>query len=316
MFRLFKKKPKTKTYEDYTYGLQELHELKDLLMARRDGDFIELFESLPYDDQAIASMYIARSDEGFYTIVEQFCNRNATHYIAHHLQAHVYIAKAWIARTGDWAKNVSQKQHEIFREWLSKADKELELAQVSNPNYPNNYSTEMFIHRSGGTDFETFQSIFQKATSIDPLHFDAHHEMSLYLAPKWYGDYESGLQFASETLKKIDGNHPLNVMMLNAHIENWIYLGFEEKEQECQEYFNQPHVIDDCMAVFEDFMHSPMNLEHPNMLDFLSCLAFVLYQMDMNRDAKEMLKMMGGHFVSYPWSQIDCETLEDAFDLL
>jgi hypothetical protein len=108
--------------------------------------------------------------------------------------------EAWLARSSDWASNVTNAQWAGFRNYLEKADTVLEAGYAKHPDESEISVVMLKVELGQGQGRDRMEQWFQHAIQADPQNGDAYHAKFWYLQPRWYGSEDDLVNFGKQGL--------------------------------------------------------------------------------------------------------------------
>ncbi|MGW6912728.1 hypothetical protein ACWGB8_02720 [Kitasatospora sp. NPDC054939] len=135
-----------------------------------------------------------------------------------------HIDWAWEARTGAYAKYVTEEQWKLFRERLLIAEDHLYRAAELDPRMlaPWHLLQTTALGLSLGPDVARHR--FEAAVRRCPGHVGTHRARLQQLAAKWGGSHEEMHAFARASMLAAPEGSPLGELVALAHIEHWLSL--------------------------------------------------------------------------------------------
>lgn len=106
--------------------------------------------------------------------------------------------QAWEARTGAYAKELSQSQIDGFSHYLTIAHTKLN-AQFAIPSLQAEAAARLVRVAMGLSDPDLAQAAYEHCTASQPSHLQAHLFYFNVLTPKWFGDEDALEDFVDAT---------------------------------------------------------------------------------------------------------------------
>lgn len=123
------------------------------------------------------------------------------------------------------------------------------------------------------------------------------------VAEKWGGEPGEMFSIASRAAGNAESNSPLVGILAEAHVEQWLYLGMCDKEEQMTIYFRKPSVREDLVDAYSK-IHN-VDIDSYEMITALNNFAFCFYLCGMNELAKEVLTKVNGRFIEHPWDYLN-----------
>ncbi|MFB3880523.1 MAG: hypothetical protein ACE149_04630 [Armatimonadota bacterium] len=138
-------------------------------------------------------------------------------YVRDFVGGSVFIDKAWEARGGDWASEVSEAGWRGFEANLKKARSLLTRAWRNYPEYPQAPAEMIRVTMGGGGGpGETERLWFDRAVAAQLDYYDAYEALTRALLPRWGGSHEEMYDLGVECLNtgRFDTNVPMQFMQV------------------------------------------------------------------------------------------------------
>lgn len=145
----------------------------------------------------IAYDYIAEKP-GIMAVLNEWCQKSPQSHIPFIVRGNFYTDYAWKARGGGYAYTVPKENMDLFKERLSLAKKDLELAYKMNPQDGNSAAFLITIATGLGLDKKYMETQFENAIKADPYNSHAYSKKLHYLTPQWHGSKEEIEEFINE----------------------------------------------------------------------------------------------------------------------
>lgn len=303
LFKAFSSKGKDEPEIDLSLGYERTNEFKNLLIRGDYKTFEEQYDQLTWDARTLLNEGIglnyACADS-----IDKWVNQKPNSYVAQLFAAVSSTNFAWIARTAARGADVSEARAERFFEWLEKAAEHLKLADELNPNDAEICARTIRVYMGLGIEKETVQTFFDAAIQIEPNHLMAHLMMINYLNPKWRGSMEEMYEFANNRYAETD-NSLLVVLLLFAIAEEWKYYDMTDDTENRDSFFSNNELKSNIKQMYADYQESEDgNLLIPYVYNYF---AFLFYQFDEKKIAREVIGKINGKITVYPWAYLGVE---------
>jgi tetratricopeptide (TPR) repeat protein len=186
-----------------------------------DEDFLQdEFTRICVDLNSVVALLLDNPEESYTTVRGLMSKGNPTAPALDYFDALVYSGKAWEARGGGWASEVTDEGWEQFRKHLEAAKKSLEAALKRDPNMPAAAAEMIDITRGLGGDPKEMEKWFKHAIAKDPDCYDAYRSKLFFLTPKWHGSEKAQWDFGRECLatKKWESRIPFLIIVSHQNL--------------------------------------------------------------------------------------------------
>lgn len=194
---------KIKNYQQnkhYTLGLEEAVRAKQLLSKNRFSDLEQLILNLDTDNLTLVIDSLALSSK--VTSLDSYLDKVQNKDTANLLLGTHYLHEAWKARSHSYARNVSQKQIELFYHYQYLARQQLEAIFPLNSLVSIEAQARLIRTKMGDSDFEAAQNHYRFVMSQSPDHLWAHLHYCEIIQPKWGGNLDLIHEFILELKQK------------------------------------------------------------------------------------------------------------------
>lgn len=241
------------------------------------------------------------------SLVEKYAQQNEGNAKAHFLYGELLVNKAWEARSGAIASNVSDKQAEGFFHYLELAEQELNKAKELDSSFVGVYSSLLTVAK-GQSDKQRAYAIYEEAKLKAPEQFDYHLNMLVLLTEKWLGSEQEMFEFARKHASSVSTGS-LKGLIPAAHFEAQQFM----EADECMAYFAQPEVQKEVREAYMGIANTTPGNSFTEKHQYYLALNFfvVIFQyMEDNKTAVEIYEKIGGHRKGSPWGNIALDTRE------
>ena len=125
--------------------------------------------------------------------------------------AEMILEYGWAFRGGDWAKNVSKENWDLFNSKLNEAQQILNDARALKVMCPEWYIAMQDVALGQGWDRDRYDTLFEQAISFEPDYLEYYENKAQYLLPIWNGTNGEWEQFAEEIQSRIGGKKGLAI---------------------------------------------------------------------------------------------------------
>ena len=164
---------------------------------------------------------------------------------------------AWEARSAAVAEDVSEAAFETFFERLELARRDLESAAQRLPDDAAPHAELLIAARGLQWDGADTREMFARAIERDPLNFRAHEQLLTACCEKWGGSHDEMFSVAREASEKAPEGHPLHMLVVQAHIERWLYFEMADDPGGAAAYLQQPDVDEATRRAYGQSLGSP-----------------------------------------------------------
>ncbi|SHN43228.1 hypothetical protein [Cryptosporangium aurantiacum] len=206
---------------------------------------------------------------------------------------------AWMARGAKWASKTSRAQFQIFLRRLRFAHDYLTEAAARNPHDPTAWSELIVCGVGMGLGVEEAQRRFREAVARSRWHLGAHAGLFMQLCRKWGGSDELMHGFAVDTAASAPPETGLAVLVADAHIERWLYLGREGGKS--QEHLLRPDTRAELHAAADRSVRHPAYRGRLGWQSDHNRLAMPFWLADEFDAAAEMFDVLGDQVTTSPW---------------
>lgn len=240
-------------------------------------------------------------------LIEKFAKANEGNVKAHFMYGNFLIDKAWEARSGAVASNVSEKQITGFYDYLNQAEQELQKVKELDSSFTAVYCSLLKV-ALGQSEKQKAYKLFDEAFQLAPEQLDYHTNMLVLLTEKWLGSEQEMFEFARKHASR-ESSGALKGLIPAAHFEAQLFLDAKETEA----YFAQADVQKEIREAYAGIENSVPGSSFDEKHSYYLALNFfvVIFQyMDDNKTAVEIYEKIGGHRKGSPWGNIGKDTRE------
>ncbi len=240
-------------------------------------------------------------------LLEKFAQQHDGNAKAHFLYGNLLIDKAWKARSGAVAEQVSEKQFDGFFNFLSQSEQSLLKSRDLDRTFVGVYSSLLTV-AMGQSDKERAYQIYKEASQLAPERLDYHLNMLVLLTEKWLGTEEEMFEFARKHARRVSTG-PLKGLIPAAHFEAQLFLEADEKEA----YFSQSEIQQEIREAYAGVENIEAGVGFNERHQYFLALNFfvVIFQyMEDNKTAREIYEKIGGNHTDSPWGNIGKDTRE------
>jgi hypothetical protein len=206
---------------------------------------------------------------------------------------------AWDARTGARAKNVGRDQFAVFHERLRLAEDCLQDVVRREPDNTAGWYQLLLVARGLELGEDEAKHRFDQIIARHPTHLRAHLQMLQQLCRKWGGSHEKMHAFAREAAAAAPAGSPLGLLIVYAHIEEWLDLGSEGRG-----YFKSPEVIASIHAAADRSVRHPDYRPQPGWPTVHNPFAMAFCLAGEHAAAAQQFRVIGDHVTRMPWTYL------------
>jgi hypothetical protein len=181
--------------------------------------------------------------------------------------ANAWARFAWYSRGGETNPSVTAEERRLFFRRLAKSRQILEEAESLPVKDPELYHVMQVVARAEGWPRERYETLFRKATQLEPTYYSYYYEKAKFLLPQWYGEPGDVENFAAEAA---DATHPQEGEVIYALVACESYWSVGEGEFFQKYKFHWPRI----KQGFEDFdKRYPNSMINLNFFCHMACVA-------------------------------------------
>lgn len=211
------------------------------------------------------------------------------------------VAAAWAARGGGRAHTVDESAWPTFFEQLNEAEQDLHRAIAMDADDPTPWIELLPAGMGLQIPKEEIRARYDEAVRRAPDLFRAHGLLLQALCAKWGGAHEEMFRFA-RTVATASPDGSLNhVLVIEAHLEQWIDLGCKPSE-----YFPRGPVKEIRTAAARSVMHPAFvdTPQFPYAASARNVATVGLVLASQQRDGYEQAVLIGDRLAKWPWVYI------------
>lgn len=234
----------------------------------------------------IASMgnfYYGEDPEVLLSVLDAWVKAKPDSHYARLVRGKYYTDYAWYFRGTGYAHTVSGRSWEQFGRYLEASKNDLDMAHELNPKDPE--ASVGLITIAGGGGGLSMREYYERAISINPLHYGARRKVLHFLRPRWGGSIEAMEAFVeeSETAAK---DFPL-LRMLSRTASHYIYYAEAISEEEWDTIRNDPKWLDVIVAQLK---------QNPDDVHLMNSAASYAYKSKQYKTSMEYYVKIGDRF--------------------
>lgn len=166
-------------------------------------------------------------------------------------QGRGYLRAAWMARTGDWAHEVTEAGWAGWRQNLGKAREHLTKAWELNPKDPAAASYMIEVAMGDGGGKQEMRRWFDRSVAAQMDWWEAYRGLMWALRPRWHGSHEEMLQFGDECLRtdRFDTCVPYYYLMIVDEISS--------EERDHKAIYQRPEISRNFRLALDRYLETP-----------------------------------------------------------
>ena len=209
--------------------------------------------------------------------------------------------RAWEARGGRLAKEVSGGQWEVFGTWLGEAEKHLTRARELDPRDPEPWyrSIGVLLGQQGASTLS--QPLLDNVLQRHPYHLSAVLHTLTHTLKKWGGTHEAMNDFARRIHTEQHEGSPLHAVVAAAVLERSVYYIIEDDYDGANAYLRSADAQNFVWAAYQKSIGSG-KLKQTSMT-YLVYNYFACAHIYSNlKHGKDTLELMGDQITDRPWA--------------
>jgi hypothetical protein len=215
------------------------------------------------------------------------------------------IEHAWEARGHGTSDTVSDKGHDLFKQRLQQADRELSQAAKLDPADPTPWAHRLTVARGLGLGQGHARQLYQEAAKRYPQHYTAHMQMLAVLTEKWGGSHQAMFDFARKAAERAGEGSHLGVLVIYAHIERWLYYRFDDDKKGMDKYPKERATQEECTSQYQRSLGSPqLQVRRTTILARNVAAMWFFLAKDRKRLQSEVAQI-GNAYTDSPWGYWD-----------
>lgn len=211
--------------------------------------------------------------------------------------------RAWEARGGRLASEVSGGQWNLFGTWLDEAQKHLQKAIQLRPGDHEPYHRMIYVLLGKhGATLES-QEYLQKVNQIHPNCLMAHLATLTHTLDKWGGSHAAMWKFARDVSARSPEGSPLHALIPAAIIERSVSYMIDKDTEGANDFLQHQDTRDELYQAYLMSSGSNALLDTPLTAvvhNWFAC-ALIYSQLKVGRDA---LQKVGSQITDRPWAYI------------
>ena len=205
---------------------------------------------------AVLDRAFTKPDPQLLIALDSWVRQDPRSSLAYAARGYFYYHYAWSFRGNEYTNKTPKKALQKYWKQLTLCAEDIQQALSIDSENPLALLYVLRLGRNTKMSLETFNQYFAKATAMVPFFLQAYQEKSLYLAPNWYGDATSMLNFVNKSVSSAPRGTAIPLLLPQAHN------GICNYRRDCQksQYFKEPKVWQDIetsyLHLIEDFPQS------------------------------------------------------------
>lgn len=210
--------------------------------------------------------------------------------------------RAWEARGGRLAKDVSGGQWKLFGTWLDEAEAYLHRAKDLNPRDAEPWAALIGVHLGkSGASQAAAEAMLDQVHARHPSHLPAHLATLTHTLEKWGGSHDAMYEFARRITQREPDGSPLHTVVPGAILERSVYYIIEKDADGANAYLQSSETRN---FLYEAYLKSSGSDQltqtclTPIVHNWFACAA-IYSQLKVGRVA---LQKMGAAITDRPWA--------------
>jgi hypothetical protein len=162
------------------------------------------------------------------------------------LTGYFWIKRAWEARGGGYAHQVSEDQFRVFHKLLERAKKDLEDSWKLDSTHADAATHKITVAMGLNLPREEMETWFRRAMEADNDWYDAITHKMTYMQPKWHGSPDELVSFARSCFRTSNWEGRIATLPIEVHKT----LARDQRS----DYLRRPAVWADIREVFEEYL--------------------------------------------------------------
>lgn len=271
----------------------------------RLGDYkgLENFYLKQQGDAATLIVEAVSLNNEFSSLLEEWGLRDGRSAVAQLLCGANFSWRAWEARGGRLANEVSSGEVNVFHTFLIEAQKHIHNAIALRPKDAEPYYRMIRIRLGlNGSDPQAHK-LLQKVREFHPHHLYAHMATLTHTSEKWGGSHDDMFHFARNMTADEPEGSPLWALIPMAFIERSVYFTIENDYEGANDFLCSDAVRNELYKAYqlsagsEKLAQTPLT---PAVYNWFAC-NLVYSRLKV---AKEALERVGRHITERPWVYI------------
>lgn len=302
LFRLLGKgKEDRLTSADPSFGYSGVAAVATLLANKQYDSIPKVYNGLRADQRMALVEGICMS-EAYADQVMEWQKQRPECPTAHLFSGALWTHTAWLARTGQRAKHVSQERAEVFFEHLEHGYEQLSAAIEGNPADAEAYARMIRVLMGLSQPVSLLYEYYHAMDEREPEHLYGNMYLLNALSAKWLG---SDAQMMDFTHRAIAGRHEgslLYTLVPMAHTEIWLNLPNQEAEGYRVSHFRDKEVRGQIHAAYKHSVLSGKLADSVLRPVLFNYFCFAFHRMGARQYTLDTHKAFGDQMTFYPWT--------------
>lgn len=238
-------------------------------------------------------------------LLDGWCKSEPGSALAFLVQGRALIERAWDARGHGTSDSVTEAMNQRFESLLEAAEQSLHRAAELDPQDPTPWAYLLTTARGLGHGLAEAQRLYQEAASRDPLHHSAHRQMLSIISEKWGGSHDDMFNFARSAAGRAPDGHDLATLIIDAHIERWLYFSFEDDDKGAKRYLKDESARQECLAAYMRSLASPQLLVRRSTIYARNSVAMWFFLVKDRNHLLGEVAQIGNAYCEVPWCYWD-----------
>jgi hypothetical protein len=239
-------------------------------------------------------------------LLQSWCEQAADQALPFLVRGRASIERAWDARGGGSAGQVTDESLRRFKSLLQAAERDLLQAAQADPANPAPYAFLLKVANGLSQGREQASEYFDATIQRDPENFEAHVNMLTVLCEKWQGSHDLMFDFARSRAAAASEGSDLRLLPVLAHIERWLYFSFfDEDDKAANAYLKDSKVLEECLAAYGQSLASPNLRPRSSTVLARNIAAFWFFLAKDKRKLQAEIAQIGNAFSEHPWRYWD-----------
>ena len=274
---------------DLSFGLIEVQAIKPMLEQKQWQAFEKVATELAPDDLTRLLDGLCLSDY-YAPLLEQY-QKSGTSELRRLVAAVHATFRAWQARSGAYARELSQQQIDGFSYFLGQAHSQL-VKPFAAPNLQAQAAARLVRVAMGLSDPELADAAYKQCVALNPAHLQAHLFYFNVLTPKWFGSEDALEDFVAAT-----ADSPLHDLLQAMYVAE-LWCEVVDSTDIAKENFRSEnaHRISELLAkqpVGDDLLYAIY------LNNYLACLH---HELGSAVILNQFLQILGTRITAYPWA--------------
>lgn len=288
---------------DQSFGYGEVNRVADLL---KQGDFNtvkSVYNEISNDKRSALINGICLTEKNA-PALKQWIIAEPDGAVANLFNGVLWTHTAWLARTGNWASLVTEKQAETFIEHLEQAFEHLKLSLTENEADAETYARMLRVLMGLSEPVEVLYEYYNDMIKFDAEHLWGHLFMLNAISYKWLGSHEEMFEFTKKVVSGINKGSLLHLLVPAAHTEAWL-------DNDSTNHFQQNHVKQEVLIAYNNVVQSGQLISSQLRPLVHNYFCFAFCQMGDLKLARTERQAFGNYISTYPWAYMGVDTPVD-----